>query len=40
MGLFGWFVLVQHKLIQAQYVIKAIDKWNATNIQEKYYFRR
>ena len=39
-GSFGRVVLVQHKMTQAMYAIKAIDKRNATNIQEKPYFRR
>ena len=39
-GSFGRVVLVQHKVTQAQYAIKAIDKRNTTNIQEKPYFRR
>ena len=39
-GSFGRVVLVQHKITQAQYAIKAIDKRNTTNIQEKPYFRR
>ena len=39
-GSFGRVLLVQHNKTQAQYAIKAIDKRNATNIQEKPYFRR
>ena len=39
-GSFGRVLLVQHKLTQAKYAIKAIDKRNAANIQEKPYFRR
>ena len=39
-GSFGRVLLVQHKKTQAQYAIKAIDKRNTTNIQEKPYFRR
>ena len=39
-GSFGRVLLVQHNLTQAQYAIKAIDKRNKANIQEKPYFRR
>ena len=39
-GSFGRVLLVQHKKTQAKYAIKAIDKRNAANIQEKPYFRR
>ena len=39
-GSFGRVLLVQHKLTQAKYAIKAIDKRNKNNIQEKPYFRR
>ena len=39
-GSFGRVLLVQHNKTQAQYAIKAIDKRNATNIQERPYFRR
>ena len=39
-GSFGRVILVQHNRTQAQYAIKAIDKRNTTNIQEKPYFRR
>ena len=39
-GSFGRVLLVQHNKTQAQYAIKAIDKRNTTNIQEKPYFRR
>ena len=39
-GSFGRVLLVQHKTTQAMYAIKAIDKRNAANIQEKPYFRR
>ena len=39
-GSFGRVLLVQHKLTQAQYAIKAIDKRSKTNIQERIYFRR
>ena len=39
-GSFGRVILVQHNKTQAQYAIKAIDKRNTTNIQEKPYFRR
>ena len=39
-GSFGRVLLVQHKITQAKYAIKAIDKRNKTNIQEKPYFRR
>ena len=39
-GSFGRVLLVQHKLTQAKYAIKAIDKRNKANIQEKPYFRR
>ena len=39
-GSFGRVILVQHNKTQAQYAIKAIDKRNANNIQERPYFRR
>ena len=39
-GSFGRVLLVQHNKTKAQYAIKAIDKRNTTNIQEKPYFRR
>ena len=39
-GSFGRVLLVQHKKTQAKYAIKAIDKRNNANIQEKPYFRR
>ena len=39
-GSFGRVLLVQHKLTKAKYAIKAIDKRNNANIQEKPYFRR
>jgi serine/threonine protein kinase len=39
-GSFGRVLLVQHKITQAMYAIKAIDKRNTANIQEKPYFRR
>ncbi len=39
-GTFGRVLLVQHNLTQAQYAIKAIDKRNKDNIDEKDYFRR
>ena len=39
-GTFGHVLLVQHNLTQAQYAIKAIDKRNKDNIDEKDYFRR
>ena len=39
-GSFGRVLLVQHNKTQAQYAIKAIDKRNANNIQERPYFRR
>ena len=39
-GSFGRVLLVQHKITQAKYAIKAIDKRNTANIQEKPYFRR
>ena len=39
-GSFGHVILVQHKITQAKYAIKAIDKRNATNIQEMPYFIR
>ena len=37
-GSFGRVMLVQHKITQAKYAIKAIDKRNNANIQEKLYF--
>ena len=39
-GSFGRVLLVQHKITQVKYAIKAIDKRNTANIQEKPYFRR
>ena len=39
-GSFGRVLLVQHKITQAQYAIKAIDKRTQANIQERIYFRR
>lgn len=39
-GSFGNVYLVSHKVTKAQYAIKAIDKKNKTNIEEKPYFRR
>ena len=39
-GSFGRVILVQHKITQAQYAIKAIDKRSKANIQERIYFRR
>jgi serine/threonine protein kinase len=39
-GSFGRVLLVQHKITQAKYAIKAIDKRNKNNIEEKPYFRR
>ena len=39
-GSFGRVLLVQHKITQVKYAIKAIDKRNKANIQESPYFRR
>ena len=39
-GSFGRVYLVSHKKTKAQYAIKAIDKRDKTNIEEKPYFRR
>ena len=39
-GSFGRVILVQHKITQARYAIKAIDKRNAKNYNERFYFRR
>ena len=39
-GSFGHVYLVTHKATKAQYAIKAIDKRNKTNQEEKPYFRR
>ena len=39
-GSFGHVYLVTHKKTKAKYAIKAIDKRNKTNIEEKPYFRR
>ena len=39
-GSFGHVYLVTHKVTKIQYAIKAIDKRNKTNIEEKPYFRR
>ena len=39
-GSFGRVYLVEHKVTKALYAIKAIDKRNKNNIEEKPYFRR
>ena len=39
-GSYGRVMLVQHKVTQAKYAIKCIDKRNKVNIEEKPYFRR
>ena len=39
-GSFGRVILVSHKKTKAQFAIKAIDKRNKTNIEDKPYFRR
>ena len=39
-GSFGHIVLAQHKITNAQYAIKVIDKRNTTNIREMPYFIR
>ena len=39
-GSFGNVYLVKHKKTKAEYAIKAIDKRNKTNQEEKPYFRR
>ena len=39
-GSFGNVYLVKHKVTKAEYAIKAIDKRNKTNEEEKPYFRR
>ena len=39
-GSFGNVYLVRHKVTKAEYAIKAIDKRNKTNQEEKPYFRR
>ena len=39
-GSFGSVYLARHKVTKAEYAIKAIDKRNKTNIEEKPYFRR
>lgn len=39
-GSYGRVLLVQHKITQAKYAIKCIDKRNKVNIEEKPYFRR
>ena len=39
-GSFGHVYLVSHKKTKVQYAVKAIDKRNKTNIEEKPYFRR
>ena len=39
-GSFGRVLLVQHKITQAKYTIKAIDKRNQANYEERRYFRR
>ena len=39
-GSFGHVYLCTHKVTKVQYAIKAIDKRNKTNLEEKPYFRR
>ena len=39
-GSFGNVYLVQHKVTKAQYALKAIDKRNKANQEEKPYFKR
>ena len=39
-GSFGHVILAQHKITQAKYAIKAIDKRKGVNIQEMPYFIR
>ena len=39
-GSFGNVYLVKHKVTKAEYAIKAIDKRNKTNQEEKPYFKR
>ena len=39
-GSFGNVYLVKHKVTGAEYAIKAIDKRNKENIEEKPYFKR
>ena len=39
-GSFGRVYLVRHKITKAKYAIKAINKKNKSNIEEKPYFRR
>ena len=39
-GSFGRVYLVSHKKTKCQYALKAIDKKNKSNIEEKPYFRR
>ena len=39
-GTFGRVLLVQHKITQAIYAIKAIDKHTQASIQDQIYFRR
>ena len=39
-GSFGSVYLAKHKITKAEYAIKAIDKRNKTNQEEKPYFRR
>ena len=39
-GSFSRVLLVQHNITQAQYAIKAIDKRNKDNVEEKDYFKR
>ena len=39
-GSFGNVYLVRHKETKVEYAIKAIDKRNKTNKEEKPYFRR
>ena len=39
-GSFGHVYLCTHKATKVQYAIKAIDKRNKSNIEEKPYFRR
>ena len=39
-GAFGRVYLVEHKVTKVQYAIKAIDKRNKKNLEQKLYFRR
>ena len=39
-GSYSHVLLAQHNITQAQYAIKAIDKRNKNNVEEKDYFRR